>query len=45
MREQMTSKERLMTAIAGGIPDRVPCIPDFSNMMLSRRNRLKDLSA
>jgi uroporphyrinogen decarboxylase len=33
MKEQMTSKERLMTAIAGGIPDRVPAIPDFSNMI------------
>ena len=31
--EQMTSRERLMTTIAGGIPDRVPIIPDFSNMI------------
>lgn len=33
MKEEMTSRERLMTAIAGGIPDRVPVIPDFSNMI------------
>ncbi len=33
---QMTSKERLLTAIRGGIPDRVPCTPDFSNMIPCR---------
>ena len=33
MKDKMTSKERLMIAIAGGIPDRVPVIPDFSNMI------------
>ena len=32
----MTSKERLLTAIRGGIPDRVPCMPDFSNMIPCR---------
>jgi len=29
----MTSKERLLTAIRLGVPDRVPCMPDFSNMI------------
>ena len=29
----MTSKERMMIAIAGGIPDRVPVAPDMSNMI------------
>jgi len=33
MKEKMSSKERLMIAIAGGKPDRVPVIPDFSNMI------------
>ena len=32
----MTSKERLLTAIGGGMPDRVPCTPDFSNMIPCR---------
>ena len=32
----MTSKERLLTAIQGGMPDRVPCTPDFSNMIPCR---------
>jgi uroporphyrinogen decarboxylase len=36
MKEKMTSKERLLTAINGGIPDRVPCIPDFSMMIPAR---------
>lgn len=34
--QEMTSKERLLTAITGGIPDRVPCTPDFSNMIPCR---------
>lgn len=29
---EMTSKERMMTALSGGIPDRVPVTPDISNM-------------
>ena len=29
----MTSKERLMTAMSHGIPDRVPATPDISNMI------------
>lgn len=33
---EMTSKERLMTVLRGGIPDRVPCMPDFSNMIPCR---------
>ena len=33
---EMTSKERLLTAIGGGMPDRVPCTPDFSNMIPCR---------
>jgi uroporphyrinogen decarboxylase len=33
MNEKLTSKERLKIAIAGGKPDRVPVIPDFSNMI------------
>ena len=32
----MTPKERLLTAIRGGVPDRVPCMPDFSNMIPCR---------
>ena len=33
MKDTMSSKERLKTAIANGKPDRVPSIPDFSNMI------------
>jgi uroporphyrinogen decarboxylase len=33
MKEVLSSRERLMIAIAGGKPDRVPVIPDFSNMI------------
>lgn len=32
----MTSKERFLTAMTGGIPDHVPCTPDFSNMIPCR---------
>ena len=30
---QMTSKERMLAAIRLQTPDRVPCTPDFSNMI------------
>jgi uroporphyrinogen decarboxylase len=33
MSETMTSRERLLTAIVNKKPDRVPVIPDFSNMI------------
>lgn len=33
---QMTSKERMLTALSGGIPDRVPVAPDISNMIPCR---------
>jgi uroporphyrinogen decarboxylase len=33
MKEALSSRERLKIAIAGGIPDRVPAIPDFSIMI------------
>jgi uroporphyrinogen decarboxylase len=33
MSEQMTAKERMKTALTGGIPDRVPAAPDFSVMI------------
>jgi uroporphyrinogen decarboxylase len=33
MKEVLSSRERLMIAIANGKPDRVPVIPDFSNMI------------
>jgi uroporphyrinogen decarboxylase len=33
----MTNKERFLTAMTGGIPDRVPCAPDFSNMIPAKR--------
>ena len=36
MTEPMTSRERLLTAMTGGTPDRVPCTPDFSNMIPCR---------
>jgi len=29
----MTSRERLLTVISGGIPDHVPVAPDTSNMI------------
>lgn len=32
----MTSRERLLTVLSGGIPDRVPVAPDFSNMIPAR---------
>jgi uroporphyrinogen decarboxylase len=33
----MTSRERLVTVLRGGIPDCVPVAPDFSNMIPARR--------
>lgn len=33
VKNAMTSRERMMTALSGGIPDRVPCAPDISNMI------------
>lgn len=35
-KEEMTSKERMMTALRGGVPDRVPVAPDISNMVPCR---------
>ncbi len=32
----MTSKQRMQTVLAGGIPDCVPATPDFSNMIPAR---------
>lgn len=32
----MTSKERMLTAMRHGIPDRVPVAPDISNMIPCR---------
>jgi len=32
----MTPRERLLTVLRGGIPDRVPVAPDFSNMIPAR---------
>ncbi|MGD0091288.1 MAG: uroporphyrinogen decarboxylase family protein [Planctomycetota bacterium] len=32
----MTSRERLLTVLRGGIPDCVPVMPDFSNMIPAR---------
>lgn len=37
--EIMTSKERMMTALTGGTPDRVPAAPDISNMVPCRLTR------
>jgi uroporphyrinogen decarboxylase len=34
---EMTSKERFLTALNGGRPDRVPVCPDISNMIPCRR--------
>ena len=33
----MTGKERFLTAMTGGRPDCVPCVPDISNMIPCRR--------
>lgn len=33
----MTSRERLLTTLRGGVPDCVPVAPDFSNMIPARR--------
>ncbi len=33
----MTSRERLLTVLRGGVPDCVPVAPDFSNMIPARR--------
>lgn len=35
----MTSRERLLTVMKGGIPDCVPVAPDFSNMIPARMTR------
>lgn len=32
----MTPRERLLTVLTGGIPDRIPVAPDFSNMIPAR---------
>jgi hypothetical protein len=32
----MNSRERFLTAMTGGKPDRVPCTPDMSNMIPCR---------
>ena len=32
----MTSRERILTAMRRGVPDRVPVIPDISNMIPAR---------
>jgi len=32
----MTSRERLLTVMKGGVPDCVPVAPDFSNMIPAR---------
>ncbi|MHB1483931.1 MAG: uroporphyrinogen decarboxylase family protein [Saccharofermentanales bacterium] len=34
--QEMTSRQRMMTALTGGIPDRVPCAPDMSYMIPSK---------
>jgi len=34
---QMTPKERMVCAMKGGVPDRVPVAPDISNMVPARR--------
>ncbi|HOX06905.1 MAG TPA: uroporphyrinogen decarboxylase family protein [Planctomycetota bacterium] len=34
--ERMTPRQRMLVAMAGGKPDRVPCSPDTSNMMPCR---------
>ncbi len=36
----MTSKERFLTAMKNGVPDRVPVTPDFSNMIPAKRTGL-----
>lgn len=35
-KQEMTGKERMLTAILGGQPDRVPCAPDISSMIPCR---------
>jgi uroporphyrinogen decarboxylase len=35
--ETMTPRERMIVAMTGGTPDRVPVAPDFSNMIPARR--------
>jgi hypothetical protein len=32
----MTPRERFLTALRNGVPDRVPATPDLSNMRLPR---------
>lgn len=36
----MTPRERFLTAMRNGVPDRVPCCPDFSNYIPCRRTGL-----
>jgi uroporphyrinogen decarboxylase len=36
----VTSKERFLTAISGGVPDRVPVTPDISNYIPAKRTGL-----
>mgnify|MGYP006275776943 CR=1 FL=1 len=36
----MTSKQRFLTAISGGVPDRVPVTPDISNYIPAKRTGL-----
>jgi len=36
-KEHMTSRERMMCAMTGGTPDRIPVAPDISNMVPCRR--------
>lgn len=37
MPAEMTNKQRFLTAMTGGVPDCVPCAPDFSNMIPAKR--------
>lgn len=39
MKEKLSPRERLLIAMTGGKPDRVPCTPDFSNMIPCRLTR------
>ena len=39
----MTPKERFLTALAGGVPDRVPAVPDISNFIPCKRTGLPGL--
>lgn len=34
--KEMSARERMITALKGGVPDRVPCAPDMSNMIPCR---------